>query len=37
VLARQLAKNPCFSTVERFADAAGEVRAILARTHTGAA
>ncbi|HET7199089.1 MAG TPA: HemK/PrmC family methyltransferase [Burkholderiales bacterium] len=32
VLARQLSKNPCFSTVERFADTAGEVRAILART-----
>ena len=32
MLARQLAKNPDFSTVERFPDAAGEVRAILART-----
>jgi release factor glutamine methyltransferase len=32
VLARQLAKNPHFSAVERFTDAAGEIRAILART-----
>lgn len=31
MLARQLAKNPLFSFVERFADDAGEVRAILAR------
>jgi release factor glutamine methyltransferase len=31
VLARQLAKNPQFSIVERFTDEAGEVRAILAR------
>ena len=35
VLARQLAKNPHFSVVERFADAAGEIRAILARARTG--
>jgi release factor glutamine methyltransferase len=34
VLARQLAKNPHFSIVERFTDAAGEVRAILARVKT---
>ena len=34
VLARQLAKNPNFSVVERFTDAAGEVRAILARART---
>jgi release factor glutamine methyltransferase len=34
VLARQLAKNPHFSVVERFSDAAGEVRAILARMRT---
>ena len=32
MLARQLAKNPDFSIVERFTDGAGEVRAILART-----
>ena len=31
VLARQLAKNPHFSVVERFTDQGGEVRAILAR------
>lgn len=31
LLARQLAKNRDFSVVERFTDAAGEVRAILAR------
>jgi release factor glutamine methyltransferase len=31
VLARQLAKNPHFSVVERFIDQGGEVRAILAR------
>ncbi len=31
VLARQLAKSPQFSIVERFSDDAGEVRAILAR------
>ena len=31
LLARQLAKNPAFAVVERFTDAAGEVRAILAR------
>lgn len=35
VLARQLAKNPCFSTVERFTDAVGEVRAILAKATPG--
>jgi release factor glutamine methyltransferase len=37
VLARQLAKNPCFAAVERFTDAAGEVRAIMARTKMRAA
>jgi release factor glutamine methyltransferase len=31
-VARQLAKNPAFSTVETCADAAGEVRAVLALT-----
>jgi hypothetical protein len=36
VLARQLAKNPAFSIVERFTDEAGEIRAILARTQAGA-
>lgn len=36
VLARQLAKNPDFSLVERFTDDAGEVRAILARTKPAA-
>jgi release factor glutamine methyltransferase len=34
-LARQLAKDPQFSIVERFTDEAGEVRAILARVKTG--
>ena len=36
-LARQLAKNPHFSIVERFTDASGEVRAILARLRTDGA
>jgi release factor glutamine methyltransferase len=36
VLARQLAKNPDFSLVERFTDDAGEVRAILARVKPAA-
>jgi release factor glutamine methyltransferase len=36
MLARQLAKNPLFSVVERFADDAGEVRAILARVASDA-
>lgn len=31
LIARQLAKNPAYALVERFADSAGEVRAILAR------
>jgi release factor glutamine methyltransferase len=34
IIARQLAKNPEFSLVERFSDEAGEVRAILARRKT---
>ena len=35
-LARQLEKNPAFSTVETFTDPAGEIRAILARSKSAA-
>jgi release factor glutamine methyltransferase len=36
-IARQLGKNPAYSVVETFNDAAGEIRAILARSKSATA